>query len=221
MRVADRRTIMASPDVGQTQWQAARRGETSPRELIVDTALSLWQQYGSFQAVTMRALARHVGVSPTALYQYFDSKETLQRTVRAKATQGLRGCLEAALRSAEDPRAAAVAWVECYASSSHGDPWSWATVLDLEGGGPHDREETAELVGIEPLQRVLDRAVSNGGARSHVDRRLAAWLVWSGAHGLLLLRRSVQSERECQDPLLLRQLANGVVNGVLRAPEDN
>ena len=46
------------------------------REHILDAALTCFAR-GGFHATTMQAICREAGVSPGALYVYFDSKEAL------------------------------------------------------------------------------------------------------------------------------------------------
>lgn len=67
----------------------------STRQRCLDQALALLQA-GSVEALSLRAVARRAGVSATAPYRHFESKEAL---LAALATQGFQQ-FEAALRSA-------------------------------------------------------------------------------------------------------------------------
>ncbi len=52
------------------------------RAQIIDAAITLWSERG-YEAVGIRELARHLGVSKGAMYHYFESKEALFEAVCA------------------------------------------------------------------------------------------------------------------------------------------
>ncbi len=72
-----------------------RRGRPSSgtpavsREAILGAALRLLES-GGLEAVTMRALARHLAVDPMAAYHYFPDKETLLASAAESAYSNLR-----------------------------------------------------------------------------------------------------------------------------------
>lgn len=56
--------------------RASAQAQLALREAAIDAALQLYRQHG-LQALTMRAVADAVAVSPMALYRYFDNKSAL------------------------------------------------------------------------------------------------------------------------------------------------
>lgn len=75
--------------------------------LIRDAAMRLFAQQGT-AAVTIRAIAREAGVSPSLVIHHYGSKESLKRAVDGHVVAFLDEALAASLEvSAEDPLAAA------------------------------------------------------------------------------------------------------------------
>ena len=71
---------------------AARRekGRQEMRELILREARRLLTEQGP-DAVSMRAIARAIGYTPGALYEYFPAKEDIFETLYFEGTDGLAG----------------------------------------------------------------------------------------------------------------------------------
>lgn len=66
------------------------------RQDIVDTARRLIERVG-LSGFTLRAIARELGYTPAALYEYFPSKEAIAKAVYFEGADGLSGLMERAL----------------------------------------------------------------------------------------------------------------------------
>lgn len=73
--------------------------DTKPR--ILEVAIALFSNRG-YNGVSMRDVAGEVGISPPALYNHFDSKETLYRAAVMAAFEKKSARLIAALSECED-----------------------------------------------------------------------------------------------------------------------
>jgi AcrR family transcriptional regulator len=77
---------------------------TSPREILIETALALFARHG-FQAVGIDRLLSEAGVAKMTLYKHFRSKDELILEVLRRRDQRWREWLHASIRaSAPDPR---------------------------------------------------------------------------------------------------------------------
>lgn len=78
--------------MGTEQRKVAKAGPAAPaglnREVVLDAALALIDEAGT-DGFTMRALARRLGVYPTAIYWYFPRKNDLMAAVVARALSDL------------------------------------------------------------------------------------------------------------------------------------
>jgi AcrR family transcriptional regulator len=68
------------------------------RDAILDSARRLVAVEG-VNALSMRAIARELGYSPAALYEYFPAKEDLGRALFFEGAEGLTGLMERTLAS--------------------------------------------------------------------------------------------------------------------------
>lgn len=184
-------------------------------ETIIQEAIALAHEAGNVEAITMRSLARRIGLSATALYGYFSSKRAIVLAAEHRAAQQLRARLEAAL--AVEGGEPIARWIHCYASSDHDDPWLRRLFPECgRAMDPVDRRKAEQAVGLPSLQRAFEAARLEGGLAPGVSPRLGAWLAWSGAHSLLLvLRGAVGHEWNGGEDELLRALSAAVVHGLL------
>lgn len=153
-------------------------------------------------ALTMRALAKAVGVTPGAVYRYFDGKDAIigalaERTLaryaaqldaQAEAARAVAAALPAPLR----PLATLVARVERYWAVSVAEPAGWRLVNlfltdrnQLITGDAHARAQASLFTQLQHAAALLDGAVSAGAlaAGSGLERSL---VLLSAVHGNLL-----------------------------------
>jgi AcrR family transcriptional regulator len=129
------------------------------------------------QAVGLRETARRVGVSATAAYRHFTSKEDLLASVAAEGFHELAAAMQSASRGANPLSRAGLAYIE-FADQNRG--------LFRLMFGPVLAERTkyptlqAATAGVEAL---LLRGVADLDQRSLNDN-LAAMAAWGLVHGL-------------------------------------
>ena len=211
--------VLDSPvDAQDAHKDAVRRGPLRDRALAATVALV--REAGSVEGITMRCLAKRLSTSTTALYAEFPSKRALFAAARGRALLELREHLDAALADA-DAFVALRTWVECYASRGYEDPWV-AGLLSTEPGsfGADEFRDAADLIGLSGLHRTIGGLSGRGALAPGVSPKLATWLLWTGAHSLLVLRDVAEAHEDAaiHGPLVGR-LAAAVVGGlVARAP---
>ena len=128
------------------------------------------------------------GVSPTALYLHFESKEELIRAVSIEAFQDLWDFLRGAAEAHEgDPRAQLRAPGLAYIDFAERRPGHYrilfVTPADGLGGPPGPAEEDPGTAALELLLGAAAQAVKDGR-----DPELVARQLWIGVHGFVTLR---------------------------------
>jgi AcrR family transcriptional regulator len=169
----------------------SRRGEGDKLRIdILDAAEELLAQAGSPDAVSMREIARRVGVSPPAIYLHFDDKDELffeccNRRFSEMADKMGEACegLESAMDRLE---AMGRAYVEF--GLSRGEQYQ----VMLLGKHPENLgvEETMELPGAKALTMAaaaVADGVSSGELRTDLDPIATAVSLWATTHGLVLV----------------------------------
>src|SRR5438034_11416804 len=100
--------------------QSARRGRSRRgegerlREELVVAATGLLAETGDLGELTLRAVARRVGIAATSIYLHFPDREGLYQAVIARAFEAFDAAREAAARGLADPGAALRASARAY-----------------------------------------------------------------------------------------------------------
>jgi len=150
------------------------------RPALIAAARALVEESG-VGAVSLRATARHVGVSAPATYRHFASKDALLAAVAAEGFRDLGAAVTAAARGQGDVLSAmAMAYVR-FALERRG-------VFRLMFG-----PELAKRANYPELKSAADEAFQylqggvRGSGRAARDSRLAAVAAWALVHGLAQL----------------------------------
>jgi AcrR family transcriptional regulator len=158
------------------------------RRALVEAALEALEREGA-GALTLRALAARVGVSPAAPYRHFRDRSELLAVLAEEGFRGLERALGVAfLTEGEDPFRRLHAVAAAYVDFAGRRPGQFRIMFG-EGGG---REEAglalraASLAALEPLQQAAhDCWLASGRAGDPGEAVIAAW---SLVHGLASLR---------------------------------
>ena len=186
---------MGTTAVGGTGAAARReRGRQEMRAAILRAARELLLQEGA-DALSMRAVARAIGYSPAALYEYFPAKEDVLIALYFEGTEGLSGRMLAAL-AALPPDAAApevfTALGHAYRAYAHAQPALYRLVFGRSYGPPPPAEEAGEEppeTGFALLVRVAARATERGEF-APLPPPAVAVAAWAAVHGFVALELS-------------------------------
>jgi AcrR family transcriptional regulator len=157
------------------------------RQALIEAATEMILESG-IASVTMRALARRVGVSPAAYAYHFPDKGSLLLAIATEGFRKLNAYFEPAGRQ-QDPRERLNILGERYIDFALAYPGHYRVMFGdhaaLEQTEP-DEEFLAESGGafatlVDAMERVMAEAP---GSRPALD---AALLVWSQIHGAVLL----------------------------------
>lgn len=97
-------TASRRPDSAQQRRPRARKGEGPRlREEIMEATEGLLLRTGSAEAVSIRAVADAVGVTPPSIYRHFADKDTLIAQVCARHFATLEAEMRAAVEGIDDP----------------------------------------------------------------------------------------------------------------------
>lgn len=167
----------------------ARRGEGDKlRQEILEAAHALLVETGSQDAVSIRAIADRVGVTPPALYMHFPDKDQLFFELCESYFQSFAGALEDATRSVDDPVESLKRAGEAYIRFALENPEHYRVLFMSGGGTPPDRELT-ELAGFRCFMALVEqvqKAVDLGKFRP-VEAFPTGVVLWASVHGLASL----------------------------------
>jgi AcrR family transcriptional regulator len=172
------------------------RGEGARlREEIVSAAEALLDEAGGEEAVTLRAVARRVGIAAPSIYAHFPDRQAILLAVVRRAFADLEEQLQAAAGTADEPAARVRAVAGAYLGYAERSPqryrvmfagvWDAAAALDGGGAAGVTAQDVAglgqEVLGV--LTAAL-QACRDAGASTTTDPAADAVALWLGLHGL-------------------------------------
>jgi AcrR family transcriptional regulator len=182
-----------------------RRGEGSRlRQEILDAASAILEAGGSPDEVTLRAIARHVGIAAPSIYTHFPDRESVLEQLVVDGFVQLTTLLEAAVDGNHDPVDRLLAGCEAYLRFAAEHPHRYRLLFDhgdvaaAEGADlsaaalrcePGSESLTQGLVALDVLVRGI-RECAEAGASASEDPFTDAVAVWVALHGLATLQSS-------------------------------
>ncbi|HSU10272.1 MAG TPA: TetR/AcrR family transcriptional regulator [Pseudonocardia sp.] len=169
-----------------------RRGEGAQlRDDIVTAAVALLDETGDESAVTLRAVARRVGIAAPSIYRHFADQPSIMLAVVQQAFDELNAELYGALAAAgDDPRTRLFAVCTRYLEFARRHPGRYRTMFgglwmpDLEASSLTEADLHAlGQVSMDVLVEVLGGCVAAGIATT-TDVSADAVALWVGLHGL-------------------------------------
>ena len=178
----------ASPS---TRRRRSPRGEGDQlRDELLDAAEGLLVDHGSMEAVSVRAIADAVGVTPPSLYLHFADKDELFFAVCERRFADFEKVLREARDAAgDDPtdqlRAMGRAYVRYGVErAEHYEILFGPKAQDVVGD--HALEDTAGMRALAMLVETVQAAIDSGALRDD-DAWVTALTIWSGVHGAVML----------------------------------
>ena len=183
---------MTTPDDQSPRHTRNRRGEGGRlRQDLIDAASQLLSEGASYETLSLRAVARAVGIATTSVYLHFPDKLSLLLAVYQGHFDDLAQRLEDAIAQqptpAEGLRAAALAYYRFAADR----PEAYRVMFSVPGSTARlDEMPVAQRPGyrvIQAVQQVITTSMEDGGTVAG-DPYSATLCLWSALHGLIMLR---------------------------------
>jgi AcrR family transcriptional regulator len=156
------------------------------RARVVGAAETLFAELG-YEGVTLRAIAKSLGQSHTAVYRYFGSKAEIFTSARIAAYNRFAEAQEQAARQSDDPIERLDLLGDAYVKFAVEEPDAYRLMFELrqpaeartpELGAAEDRAWSSIHEGIKS---------ATGAGVLDGDSRVLAHLFWSGLHGVVSL----------------------------------
>jgi AcrR family transcriptional regulator len=151
------------------------------RQDLLDAAGALMVRHGDIDAISLRSVAREVGVSATAVYRHFDDHVTLLREAVDASWADFLAALAAAKASSDDPYESFRAMGEAYVAFALDRPGQYRVLfsnkVDVGVESPGGLEAFGLL--IDAVTRIL---VDHGDGR---DPFFVAVQVHTWIHGIV------------------------------------
>ncbi|GJF12540.1 TetR family transcriptional regulator [Mycolicibacterium cyprinidarum] len=150
------------------------------RDAIVNAALTFLDREG-WDALTINALANHLGTKGPSLYNHVQSLDDLRRTVRMRVVGDIIGMLNT-VGQGRSPDDAVMVIAGAYRSYAHHHPGRYSAFTRMPLGGDDPEFTEATRAAAAPVISVL----ANYGLDPDAAF-FAALEFWSAMHGFVLL----------------------------------
>jgi len=205
----------------------ARRGEGEllHAEIVAATA-RLLAETGDESAVSIRAIADAVGVTPPSIYLHFPDKTALLFAVCEDRFQALDQRLEDAARDATDPLDELHRRGAAYVRFGLENPEHYRILfMDRDEPISFSEERMTDAAAfthmVEAVQRAIDAGVlAVGDGATATDAMTATIALWASAHGLTSLLIAKPDFPWPSINELIDQVLRAAVYGLLRAGAD-
>ncbi len=169
---------------------------------IVAGALSIIERTGSAEAVTLRAVAREIGIAAPSIYAHFPDRQSIVMAVVMRIFEQLRDSIDAGVVTEHEPVERLVAGCEAYVGFGLTHParyrvlFSVERVADMEHCRPvalgPDGRPLLEF-GAEAFARLVDalEACVASGDSTSTDVIADATAIWVAMHGAVSLRTAL------------------------------
>ena len=171
------------------------RGELL-RDDLLDSALALLAEAGDPEDVSIRAVAKAAGVSPTAAYRHFADRDDLLESACARCFEVFSALLLDAIDGVDDPFEQLLLAGRAYLAYAEEDPGLYRVLFsnplhldkDLSDQDSAGVNAFGVLVGM--IQDCIDAGapVRGPGGSDEPDATYLAFQVWAWMHGLVDLR---------------------------------
>jgi AcrR family transcriptional regulator len=182
--------VASPPAASAARRQPNRRGTGDRlREELLSAALAMVESQGARQ-VSLRGIARRVGVAATSVYLHFPDVDHLLAAVVVQGFDQLTAATTAAAREMADPteelRVRCRAY--CHFALDHPRLYQLMFQADLPLPLREEPDKTPGRRSFDNLLAAVRRCLEAGLAPPHDDPFRLASLIWTAEHGLVLAR---------------------------------
>jgi AcrR family transcriptional regulator len=167
----------------------SRRGEGDRlREEIIIAANQMISETGDDAALTLRGVARRVGIAAPSIYRHFPDVDELKMAVVQHSFAEFTQARDAAAGESDDPASRLLARCRAYTRFAVANPGPYRYLFSQHAPtGAADRPPV-DLPVFQTLADSISRCQQAGLARARDDSHWLAAQVWAALHGLVLLR---------------------------------
>jgi AcrR family transcriptional regulator len=166
-----------------------RRGEGDRlREEIITAASQIIGETGDDTALTLRGVARRLGIAAPSIYRHFTDVDGLKMAVVQRSFAEFARARDVATPDSGDPAAALLARCRAYTAFALANPGPYRYLFSQHAPTGDPARPLPGLPVFQALAESISRCQLAGLALAGDDPQWLAAQVWAALHGLVLLR---------------------------------
>lgn len=160
------------------------------RTEILDAADALLAESGDARTLSLRGVAKRVGIAATSVYLHFPDIDDLKVAVVARGFAGLDMARDAASYGITDPVEALLARARAYARFALDHPGRYRLMFgpELPLALAYDAAQSPSRQAFRALVHTIERCQDAKVARLGDDPVRVATMMWAAVHGIVSLR---------------------------------
>lgn len=194
------------------------------RQEILDAATRILEETGREDALSLRAVAREVGISAPSVYLHFMNKAELVSTVLDAAYRTLAAAMTeagaVATRDGASPWERLTATVSVYRRFAVDKPRRYRLMFSLAYNTPHPPSTEPEPIGtvLEAWTDAMDTYLAAVSPDRRAEAEMLGIHLWTALHGQLALWRTIPT-RHAGDEDALIELEESLLRHLLPGPQ--
>jgi AcrR family transcriptional regulator len=173
----------------QTARRRNRRGQGGRlREEIITAASQMIGETGDDTALTLRGVARRLGIAAPSIYRHFTDVDELKMAVVQRAFAEFARARDAASGDGDDPAARLLARCRAYIGFALANPGPYRYLFSQHAPTGDPARPPVDLPVFHALADSISRCQQAGLVAAGDDPHWLAAQVWAALHGLVLLR---------------------------------
>ncbi|MCA9661573.1 MAG: TetR/AcrR family transcriptional regulator [Myxococcales bacterium] len=156
------------------------------KEAIIRVSVELGSQLGE-EGLTMRAIAKRLGISATALYQHFDSKAAILQEIRLYGLRLVQDEIINPVAKIDDPIDRLREWGMSHIRFALSHRWLYGVIMESEQLNFAEMNEDELRSVVQPITDLrgwLREGRERGSIGDHVDPDMCALRLIATIHGL-------------------------------------
>lgn len=193
-------------------------GKTTKRDLrqqILETSRDFLVEQG-LGRMSMRKIARKVGVTATSIYLHFQNKDELLHTLIEETIEELNAHLEAASKNNGTPREQLFNLGRAYVDFAMNNPGKYQIVYQVRADemGRYPKEKFRKARRGYKLVSSIIRESNKRGETREMAPDLAAYVFWAQLHGLMSVVLSKRLDVRVSQKAFIDKGLEQIVNGL-------
>lgn len=184
------------------------------KDRIIETARELLLKHG-YRNISLRKIAREVGVSATSIYLHFENKDDLIHTLMEQAIDRLNDLLEKKANREKDPIQKLEDLAHAYVNFALNNPREYQIIFlfssDEMSRYPVEKFRKARR-GYELVHAVLEEGVKQG-LITEEQPRLAAYTFWAQLHGVMSVVLSKRLDTRIDQKEFIEEAIEHIIQG--------
>lgn len=185
-----RKVTIATTDEPVVRRRRNPRGKGARlRQDILQAANAILESTGSEEAVTLRAVARRIGIAAPSIYAHFPDRDAILDQIMADGFAEFAATLQEAVASLADPVERLYSLGRAYLRFAAEHPRAYRTLFEH----PDNEARTQGSAALNVLVQAIADCAAAGRSASE-DHFADAVAVWAAVHGLATLLASTPPE---------------------------